>query len=66
MDLKDIVFSSRTYDLLKENGRLDQLAGIDRDAGWADVCAKAGYDPNRRTPAREAYEDGWYTPKEQG
>ena len=60
MTLKDIVVSPLTYDLLKENGRLDCNAGKSMHDGWEEIRKDAGYSAGR-TPAREAYEDGYYS-----
>lgn len=60
MDLKDIVISKITYDLLFENGRMDCESGIDMYKGWQECATVAGFDPHGRTPAREAYQDGYY------
>ena len=60
MELKDIIISPLTYDLLKENGKKDCEAGINMHTGWEEVRKGAGYSAGR-TPAREAYEDGYYS-----
>ena len=57
--LKDIMVSGVTYDLLKENGRLDRRDGKSMAQGWEELRKEAGYSDGR-TPAREAYEDGYY------
>lgn len=58
--LKDILISPLTYDLLKENGKMDCNAGTDMHTGWREVAKECGYSEGR-TPAREAYEDGYYS-----
>lgn len=65
MDMKDIVISKTTYALLKENGRVDSQRfkegkGPDLYDSWKNCAEECGYDFNRRTPAEEAYKDGWY------
>lgn len=58
--MQDLDLSPLTKDLLRENGRLDRRAGKGRDEGWQELARAMGYS-DERTPAREAYEDGWYT-----
>lgn len=62
-ELKDIMIDSLTYDLLYENGHLDAKAGKSRQDGWDEICVLTGF-ANERTPAREAYEDGYYSRKD--
>lgn len=59
MSLQDIVFDDTTAELLKASGRSDRANGIDKVVGWAQIAEACGYS-NDRTPAREAYEDGYY------
>ncbi len=49
-----------TYTLLKANGESDRQHGIDMHKGWEEVATHCGYPVHQRTPAREAYEDGYY------
>jgi hypothetical protein len=63
MNLQDIMFSAGTRALLEANGKSDCERGIDMRKGWQEVARGAGFDPNMRTPAREAYEDGYYSGK---
>ncbi len=60
MNLMDIVFNDATKLLLFENGKSDAARGVNLYNGWREVCASTGYSEGR-TPAREAYEDGWYS-----
>lgn len=62
MNIKDLAVNRDTALLLKENGRVDRLAGISKEEGWYEICTAVGYTRWLRTPAMEAYEDGWYTP----
>ena len=59
MNLKDIFLDNGTRALLEANGEDDGLRGIDMCTGWHEVAELCGFT-NGRTPAREAYEDGWY------
>ena len=61
MTLKDIAIDPLTHDLLKENGKLDCEQGVDRYTGWSDVCKLSGFTDDRRTPAQEAYLDGYFS-----
>ena len=58
--LKDVIIDPLTYKLLKENGKIDCERGIPIYQGWKDLRELAGYSPGR-TPASEAYEDGYYS-----
>jgi hypothetical protein len=58
------VFSDSVYRLLKMHGHLDSQAGLDKDAGWRTLAKELGYDSTRRTPAEDAYLDGYYQPKD--
>ncbi len=60
MNLKDIYFNKGMYALLKENGRLDCNDGKDSYKGWKEICELMGYSSGR-TPAYEAYMDGYYS-----
>lgn len=59
--LAEIVLAPLTSTLLFENGVNDAKNGVDRNDGWQEVCKMLGWDPWSRTPARERYEDGWYS-----
>jgi len=61
MNMQDIVFSDLTRKLLEENGRMDAATGKDMETGWREICSGMGYDYGRRTPAEEAYKDGYYS-----
>ena len=61
MKLQDIVFNDLARKLLEENGRLDCNKGIPMYDGWCDCATQGGFTPTGRTPAREAYEDGYYS-----
>jgi hypothetical protein len=61
--LQDILISPLTHDLLEANGKMDCERGIDMRTGWQEIATEMGFDPNTRTPAREAYEDGYYAGK---
>lgn len=57
---QDLALSPVTQKLLRENGRLDRKAGKSVSLGWQELAEELGYDPWQRTPAEEAYRDGWY------
>jgi hypothetical protein len=59
--LKDIIIDGATYQLLFANGQSDRQHNIDMYTGWKEICKTTGYHDGR-TPAREAYEDGYYAP----
>lgn len=67
MDLNDIIVSNGVRVLvvitLEANGRMDAADGKSLYDGWQEVAKECGYDPAQRTPAREAYEDGYYSYK---
>ena len=58
--LKDISFSEGTRIILEANGKSDCEHGIDKIDGWREICKEMGFFEGR-TPAREAYEDGYYS-----
>lgn len=60
MRLEEIVLSDLTYDLLYTSGQLARRNGAGRDDGWKALAKDLGFNSNERTPAREAYEDGFY------
>lgn len=62
MNWKDIALSPDMYNLLVEIGKMDHAAGTSMYQGWQNCAVDGGFDPHMRTPAREAYEDGYYTP----
>ena len=47
--------------LLYSNGASDRKNGVSMRDGWAEVCKEFGWSPYNRTPARERYEDGYYS-----
>lgn len=63
LSFKDICIDATTTRLLNEAGRQDAEKGIDKYAGWKVVAAECGYDHHRRTPAEEAYLDGYFSYK---
>ena len=60
MNLQDIVVAPHIRVLLKANGEDDQRRGISPEEGWLDLAKTCGYTPDERTPAKEAYLDGYY------
>lgn len=63
MNLQDIILSPGTRVMLEANGKSDCDRGVSMHDGWRDVATSCRFDPHRRTPAREAYEDGYYSGK---
>ena len=61
VNIRDICFDKATRALLEANGRDDCNRGISMYDGWQEVAQGCGFDPHSRTPAREAYEDGYYS-----
>lgn len=61
MNLNEVLLSPLTESLLRENGRDDCGRGIDKYTGWQEVATAMGFDASRRTPAQEAYFDGYYS-----
>ncbi len=47
--------------LLRTCGRQDAAEGIDKFRGWNKLREEMGFSDGR-TPAQEAYFDGWYDP----
>lgn len=62
LSLQDIVLAPLTRELLEENGRIDAEKGISMLWGWSELAEQLGFDTGR-TPAREAYEDGYFKGK---
>jgi hypothetical protein len=60
MNLNDLVLDATTSDLLKQAGKQDRENGVNRDTGWETLRKELGLSSGR-TPAREAYEDGFYS-----
>ncbi len=58
MTPKDII-GPATRVLLMVNGASDRSAGTSMYDGWREIAKECGFSEGR-TPAREAYEDGWY------
>jgi hypothetical protein len=58
--LKDIALSPGTKFLLMENGVADRMAGVEVHQGWRTLATACGYSLDQRTPAEEAYKDGYY------
>ena len=63
MNINDLVVDKATRTLLTANGRQDGLDGADRYKGWETLAISLDMDPHRRTPAQEAYLDGWFAGK---
>lgn len=57
---KDIVVHPVQRQLLNSIGASDRRAGIHYTQGWKKVSEECDY-ADRRTPVREAYEDGWFS-----
>jgi hypothetical protein len=60
MNLMDIP-GKDTCALLRVCGRQDAAEGIDKYTGWNKLREEMGFSDGR-TPAMEAYLDGWYDP----
>jgi hypothetical protein len=58
--MKDLALDPGVRVMLHANGTADALQGIPMRDGWLDICEKTGFY-NGRTPARELYEDGYYS-----
>jgi len=58
--LASLCLSKITHDALFQNGKLDCENGVDHDAGWKEIAKKCGLSTGR-TPAQEAYLDGYYS-----
>lgn len=61
MDLKDITISPVIRGLLYANGASDSQHNIPMYEGWQEVAKLGGYEPYRQTPARNAYEEGYFS-----
>jgi hypothetical protein len=61
LSAKDVFIDAATTRLLHAAGAQDAAKGVDKYSGWKVVAAECGYDPHKRTPAEEAYLDGWYS-----
>lgn len=66
VNINDIVLSPLTKSILSELGRLDakrffETKEHDQYSSWKQCAEESGFDPNGRTPAKEAYLDGWYS-----
>lgn len=55
-----IVFDSTTKAQLELLGRMDREDGVSKEDGWQKIAHLAGWDQYERTPAKEAYLDGYY------
>ncbi len=60
MNMQDMCPDDLTKKLLMENGKIDRERGISKEAGWTEICNNTGLS-DERTPAREIYEDGYYS-----
>ena len=61
--LKQIGVGPATYSILKELGKAASQSGqygADRFAAWREECQEIGLKDVGRTPAQEAFFDGWY------
>jgi len=58
--LQDLALDPTTRELLMLNGKLDCEAGKNKHDGWRDLAKECGFDPGM-TPARQVYEDGYYS-----
>lgn len=61
LTLQDIVLPEDTRSALYLNGKVDATSGMSPHTGWKEVAKLCGFDPTRRTPAQEAYLDGYYS-----
>ncbi len=59
MNMNEIVIDPLTRRLLMENGKIDREKGIQPYDGWDSLAKELGFSANR-TPASEAYLDGYY------
>lgn len=57
---QEIFISPNGRALLEVSGRMDRSDGKSIHEGWREVCEDFGWDQYDRTPAYEAYADGWY------
>jgi len=57
--LNELVLPPLTSDLLKQIGQQDRQNGVNMIEGWRTLREQMGF-ADGRTPAREAYEDGYY------
>jgi hypothetical protein len=60
---QQVLIGISTERLLFANGIIDRELGKSINEGWADLCMDAGWEDCGRTPAKEKYEDGWYSVK---
>lgn len=60
MNMNEIAPNKLTSDLLFANGVSDAKRGVHYSTGWREVANELGFSSGR-TPARERYEDGWYS-----
>jgi hypothetical protein len=61
LTIKDLALDPLTQDLLRANGKSDRELGVDMHKGWKEIKTMLELSDGR-TPAREAYEDGYYGP----
>ena len=59
--LKATILGEGTSALLFANGKLDCTRGVSMHDGWKEVAEICGFPIYIRTPARERYEDGYYS-----
>lgn len=59
--INEICPSKAEQILLFENGKSDRQHNITKHDGWVEICENFGWNPLGRTPARECYEDGYYS-----
>lgn len=58
--MQGLALDPGTRTLLYANGKFDRQRGVSRADGWDEVCDELGYERYTLSPARQAYEDGWY------
>ena len=61
-NLEQVLYSKGVEKLLEANGIADRKAGLDKFDGWKKLCKDLGWQDEGRTPAQEAYFDGYYKP----
>lgn len=59
---QNVVISKAVYDQLYLTGKQDRANGLHYSTGWGSLCKDLGFSTGR-TPAREAYEDGFFSGK---
>lgn len=64
----DLLIAPGAYAIVRAQGRLDrtQLTCQSVSLAWKAFAEEVGFSVSGRTPAREAYEDGWYEVRDGG